>query len=72
LYLTLQIIFNDIREVVVSPVYHAMCEMHLVVKAVTVPPFACYDAVEGASEISRIMLDLAGRTIAVLQDSIDY
>jgi hypothetical protein len=56
----------------VSPAYHAMRELHLVVKDVTVVPFGYYDAVEGASEISKTILDLARRTMAVLQDSINY
>jgi hypothetical protein len=71
LYTTLQIIFNGIREVVGSPAYHAMRELHLVVKDVAVVPSGYYDAVEGASEISKTILDLAGRTMAVLQDSIN-
>jgi hypothetical protein len=49
-----------------------MRELHLVVKDVTVVPFGYYDAVEGASEISKTILDLARRTMAVLQDSINY
>jgi hypothetical protein len=72
LYTTLQIIFNEIREVVVSPAYHAMCESHLVVKDITALPLGYYDAVEGASEISKSILDLARRTMAVLQDNINY
>jgi hypothetical protein len=71
LYTTLQIIFNDIRDVVVSPTYHAMRELH-VIKDVTIAPSGYYDAVEGAREISKAILELARRTMAVLQDNIDF
>jgi hypothetical protein len=72
LYTTLQIIFNDIREIVVSPAYQAMRELHLVVKDATAVPLGYYDAVEGASEISKNILDLVGRTMTILQDNINY
>jgi hypothetical protein len=36
-----------------------MCEMHLVIKNMAELPPLYYDAVEGAKEISKDMLDLA-------------
>jgi hypothetical protein len=49
-----------------------MRESHLVVKDITTVPPGYYDAVEGASEINKTILDLARRTVAILQDSINY
>lgn len=72
LYTTLQLIYNDIRDVVVSPTYHAMRELHLVIKDVTVLPSGYYDAVEGADRTSEAILDLAQRTMVILRDNINY
>lgn len=68
----LQIIFNDIREVVVSPVYGKMRELHIVVKDVAFVPVSHYDAVEGAEEVSKNILDLTRRTIGLLQESLSF
>jgi hypothetical protein len=71
LYIPLQIIFNDIREVLVSPVYRAMRESQIAVKdPVNVAP-GHYDAVEGAEDISKNILDLTRRVMRVLQESLN-
>jgi hypothetical protein len=64
--------FNDIREVVVSPAYRAMRELHPYVKDIGLVPFSYYDAVEGAREISKDILGLAGRVIRALQESLKF
>jgi hypothetical protein len=70
LYIQLQVIYNDIREVVASPVYRTMCELHVTVRgAVLVRPPHCY-AVEGAEEASKTILDIARSSIGVLQEGI--
>jgi hypothetical protein len=71
LYTTLQFIFNDIRDVVISPVYRAMREWNLVVRDVAVVPSSYYDAVEGARETSIDIMELARRVVHVLQESIN-
>jgi len=72
LYITLQIAFNDIRDVIVSPVYRKMRELHVVVKDVALVPLSHYDAVEGAEEVSKSILDLTERIIGVLQESLGF
>jgi hypothetical protein len=72
LYTTLQIIFNDIREVVVSPVYRAMRELHPVLKDVALGPVSLDDAIEGAGEVSKTISDLTRRVISVLQESLSF
>jgi hypothetical protein len=66
LYVQLQVIFNDIREMLVSPVYREMREMHIVVKDLTVVPSSHYDAVEGAKEIGKAISDLSRSSIDIL------
>jgi hypothetical protein len=70
LYVQLQIIFNDIREILVSPVYRTMREMHIVVKDVALVPLLHYSAVEGAEEVSKTILDITRSSMGVLQGSI--
>jgi hypothetical protein len=72
LYTTLLVIFNDIREVVVSPAYRAMRELQPYVKDIGLVPLSYYDAVEGAREISKDILGLAGRVIRALQESLKF
>jgi hypothetical protein len=72
LYTTLQIAFNDIREIVVSPVYRRMRELHIVIKDVAFVPSSHYDAIEGAEEFSRSIVDLARRIMGVLQESLSF
>jgi len=72
LYTTLQVIFNDIREIAVSPVYHKMRELHVTVKDVALVPLSHYDAVEGAEEVSKAMLDLSRRIMGVLQERLSF
>ncbi|KAI4940868.1 hypothetical protein J4E91_011125 [Alternaria rosae] len=50
LYVKLQIIFNDIREIAASPIYRTMCEMRIVVEDVALVPSSHYQAVVGAEE----------------------
>ena len=72
LYMSLQILFNDIREIVVSSVYRTMREMHIVVKDVALVPLSHYDAVEGAKEVSKTILDIARSSMGVLQESLGF
>jgi hypothetical protein len=70
LYVRLQIISNDIREIVVSPVYRTMREMHIVVKDVALVPLSHYCAVEGAKEVSKTILDITRSSMDLLQERI--
>jgi hypothetical protein len=70
LYTILQIIYNDIREVVLSPTYSTMRELLLVVKDPAVVPRSYYDAVEDAAEVSSTILDLTRRITDVLRESL--
>jgi len=70
LYTTLQIIYNDIREVVVSPAYTSMREMRMAVKDPSLVPSSYYDAVEGAAGVCSTILDLTRRIMDVLQESL--
>lgn len=72
LYTPLQIVFNDIREVAVSPVYRTMRDMNIVVKDVALVPLSHYDAVEGAEEVIRTILDLTRRIMGILQESLSF
>jgi hypothetical protein len=70
LYIQLQIIYDDIREVVVSPIYRTMCELHVTIRgAVLVQLSHCY-AVKGVEEASKTILDIARSSIGVLQERI--
>jgi hypothetical protein len=70
LYVRLQIIFNDIKEIVVSPVYRTMREMHVVVQDVALVPLSHYYAVEGADEVSKTILDITRSSMDLLQERI--
>jgi hypothetical protein len=70
LYTILQIIYNDIREVVLSPAYSAMRELRLVVKNPAVMPRSYYDGFEDAAEASSTILDLTRRVMDVLRDGL--
>jgi hypothetical protein len=72
LYTTLQIVFNDIREIAVSPVYRRMRELHIVVKDVALVPPSHYDAIEGAGELSKNVVGLVRRIMGVLQESLSF
>ena len=72
LYTFLQIIFNDIREVMASPVYRRMCELNFAIKDIALVPPSYYDAIDGAGEVSKSILDLARRTVAMLQASVNF
>ena len=72
LYTKLQIIFNDIREIVVSLVYHRMRQLHIVVKDVALVPPSHHGAVEGAGEVSKNIVELIRRMMDVLQESLSF
>jgi hypothetical protein len=72
LYIPLQIVFNDIREVMVSPVYRKIRDMHIVIKDEALVPPSYYDEVEGAKEVSRIILDLTRRINNVLRERLEF
>jgi hypothetical protein len=70
LYVRLQIIFNDIKEIVVSPVYRTMREMHIVVQDVALVPLLHYHAIEGAEELSKTIVDITRSSMDLLQERI--
>jgi hypothetical protein len=70
LYVKLQIIFNDIREIAVSPIYRTMCEMRIVVKDVALVPISHYQAIVGAEEVSKTILDIARSSMSLLHEKI--
>ncbi len=70
LYTTLRIIYNDVREIVVSPVYRTMRELHILVKDSTMVPLSYYDAVEGGAEVSKSILNTTRRIMEILQESL--
>jgi hypothetical protein len=70
LYTTLQIIFNDIRDIVVSPSYRAMRESLFILPDVAVVPYVYYNAIENSREMSKDIRDLAKRVLYVLQESL--
>ena len=72
LYIPLQIIYNDVREVVVSPLYHKMRELHIVVKDAAHLPPSHYDRVEGAEEVSKTILDLTRRITDTLRERLNF
>ncbi|KAF2446652.1 hypothetical protein P171DRAFT_472109 [Karstenula rhodostoma CBS 690.94] len=72
LYTPLQIIFNDIREVMVSPVYREMREMHTVVRNVALMPLSQDDAIEGVGEVCRTISDTTRRVMDILQQGLNW
>ena len=70
LHSQLQIIFNDIREVTVSPVYRAMREMGIVVKERALVPFS--HSVKGAEEVSRAILGITRSSMGMLQETLIF
>jgi hypothetical protein len=75
LYTQLQIIFNDIRETVVSPVYRKMREMNIMVKDVALTPLSDYDVVEGVremEEVSKTVLDITTSSMSILQETLSF
>jgi hypothetical protein len=71
LFTTLQVIFNDVREIVFSPIYRAMCERQLVIKHAARVPETYFDPIKGAKEVSETVLDLAKRVIDLLQENLN-
>jgi hypothetical protein len=72
LYITLQIIFNDIREIVISPVYDRMRKLQIAVKNEALVPSSQYGVVDGAGELSKNILELIARVMDVLQESLSF
>jgi hypothetical protein len=66
----LQVIYNDIREVVVSPIYRRMCDLQITVKDVALAPLLHCSAVEGAAEVCKTISDIAESSMGVLQERI--
>jgi hypothetical protein len=76
LYTTLRVIFNDIREILVSPVYSTMRELHINVADVALKSLSHHgvteDAIEVAIEVSKTILDLTRRIMDILQESLRF
>jgi hypothetical protein len=71
LFTTFQIVFNDIREVLFSPVYHGMRELHNMVGHIALVPPSYYEAVEPAREMIKHISGLALRVTHVLEESLN-
>lgn len=56
----------------ISPVYRRMRELHIVVKDVDLVSPLHYDAVEGAEEVSKNIVDLVRSIMGVLQESLSF
>jgi hypothetical protein len=72
LYTTLRVIFNDIREIVVSSVYRTMRELDVRVADTANLPLSHYVPVEGAVEVSRTIVDVMRRIMGVLQERLNF
>ncbi|KAF2876379.1 hypothetical protein BDV95DRAFT_602369 [Massariosphaeria phaeospora] len=72
LYSTLLVIFNDIREIMVSPTYRTMRSLDVAVKEVALAPPSDLEAIEGAVETSKNMLDVARRVMCVLREKLSF
>jgi hypothetical protein len=57
LYAELQIVFNDIREVLVSPVYRRMRDLRITINETAHIQPSHYDPVDGAEDVSKSILD---------------
>ena len=72
LYNKLQIIFNDIREVAVSPVYRKMRYARIFVKDPMLVPRSHYDSIVGAEEVSKTIVDSARSILGAIQDAMVF
>jgi len=72
LYIPIQVVYNDVREVVVLPVYRKMHQLYIVVKDAAYLPPSHYDSVEGAEEVSKTILDLTGRITDTLRERLGF
>jgi len=71
LYTILQLIFNDIREVIVTPTYRAMRELHLTVTDEVPVSHSHPNATEEMKEMNQSIRDIAERIILVLKDRLN-
>jgi hypothetical protein len=72
LYSTLQIIFNDIRDIIVSPIYCNLCESDVIVYDTGSVSRSRSEAVEGGKEIDTCIRDLVQRILVVLQQRLSF
>lgn len=70
LYTELQVIFNDIREAAVSPVYRKMREERMFVKDPMLVPRSHYDSVPGAKEVANSIIESTRRVMDVVKQAI--
>ncbi|CAG5137409.1 uncharacterized protein ALTATR162_LOCUS93 [Alternaria atra] len=70
LYTKLQKIFNDIREIAVSPVYREMRDARIFVKDPMFVPRSHYDSVVGAEDASISILNSVRRAMDAIQDTL--
>jgi hypothetical protein len=63
----LQIIFNDIRDTTVSPVYREMREKNIVIKDKALERDSDHDAIEGAEEVSQAIVGLTRSCMNMLR-----
>ena len=70
LYIRLHIIYNDIREAMVSSGYREMRESRLAIKSMALVPSSHQDSVEGVVNVSTTLSGLTERIIGILQESL--
>lgn len=66
----LQVIFNDVREILVSPVYRRMCDLQITVKDKVLAPLSYCSAVEGAAAVCKTISDITVSSMGLLQERI--
>jgi hypothetical protein len=66
----LQLIYNDVREIVLSPTYRSMRDLNLVAHNVSQVADSYFDAIPGSRQTSTDIRDVAMRAILVLQDKL--
>lgn len=72
LYTILQLLFNDTREVLASPVYHALRQVRPSIQSIALVSAANLEAVQGAADVCRTVLDLVRRTIGILEEALAF
>jgi hypothetical protein len=70
LYTMLQLIYNDVREIVLSATYRSMRDLRLIAHDVAQVPDSYFDVVPGSRQTTIDIRDVALRAILVLQDKL--
>lgn len=70
LFTVLQIIYNDIRDLVLSPVYRAMRDLQYLEFGTAPVPQSYFDAFPGSHEVLESVRDVTERAISLLADKL--